>query len=401
MREAVVVAAGEPRRLTHLIGYVVPENASGGAADQAVAGPAPGSINSAEFSAEDLTGITVLDPVERIDFKLNQRGIRRDDGCEAVALAPARPDGELPPAYARRSSMREFAPEAVPLESLGGLLASLTQLEAGGLPKYRYPSGGGLYPVQAYVYVKPGRVQNLDPGVYYHDPREHRLVLMSAGAVLDSGTQLPHNRQIFERAAFAIFLVGRLAAIEPLYGPLARDFCMLEAGYMGQLLMSVAPDHQVGLCPVGAMDFAAVRPMFDLDDSHFLTHLLIGGPVADGAWDKSGHGSARRPSAGRPGEPELAGSLRDFVAEKLPGHMRPAEYIVLGQLPLRPTARSTGACCPRRRRPGPHGHRTCRRATTPSGPCWPLRCGCCRSMASASTRTSLTSAPTRCRWFRS
>jgi epothilone synthetase B len=341
VREAVVVAAGEPRRLTHLIGYVVPENASGGAADQAVAGPAPGSINSAEFSAEDLTGITVLDPVERIDFKLNQRGIRRDDGREAVALAPARPDGELPPAYARRSSMREFAPEAVPLESLGGLLASLTQLEAGGLPKYRYPSGGGLYPVQAYVYVKPGRVQNLDPGVYYHDPREHQLVLMSAGAVLDSGTQLPHNRQIFERAAFAIFLIGRLAAIEPLYGPLARDFCMLEAGYMGQLLMSVAPDHQVGLCPVGAMDFAAARPMFDLDDSHFLTHLLIGGPVADGAWDKSGsgHGSARRPSAGRPGEPELAGSLRDFVAEKLPGHMRPAEYIVLGQLPLTPNGK--------------------------------------------------------------
>jgi len=341
VRAAVVIAAGEPRRRTHLIGYVVLENASAGTADPAAAGPAPGSINTAEFRAEDLTGISVLDPVERIDFKLNQWGIRRDAGREAVALAPARPDGELPPAYARRSSVREFSPEALPFESLGGLLASLTQLEDGGLPKYRYPSGGGLYPVQAYVYVKPGRVQNLDPGVYYHDPREHQLLLMSAGAVLDSDTQLPHNRQIFERAAFAIFLIGRLAAVEPLYGPLARDFCMLEAGYMGQLLMSVAPEHRVGLCPVGAMDFAAARPMFDLDDSHLLTHLLIGGPVADSARDTSGsgHGSARRPSAGRPDEPELAGRLRDFVAEKLPGHMHPAEYIVLGQLPLTPNGK--------------------------------------------------------------
>ena len=88
----------------------------------------------------------MLDPVERIDFKLISGVSGATPAREAVALAPARPDGELPPAYARRSSVREFSPEAVPFESLGGLLASLTQLEAGGPPTYRYPSGGGLYP---------------------------------------------------------------------------------------------------------------------------------------------------------------------------------------------------------------------------------------------------------------
>ena len=333
VRDAVVVAAGEARHLTHLIGYVVPENASAVAAGPAPAA-APVSMDPAQFKTEDLDGISVLDPLERIDFKLNQWGIRRDTGRAAVALAPAQADGELPLAGARRRSMREFLPEAMPVESLGGLLASLTQVESAGLPKYRYPSGGGLYPVQAYVYVKPGRVANLAAGVYYHDPREHRLLLMSEGAVLDSGTQLPHNRQIFERAAFAIFLTGRLAAIEPLYGPLARDFCLLEAGYMGQLLMSAAPEFQVGLCPVGAMDFDSARPWFDLDDSHFLTHLLIGGPVADGAWDSDEHGAVRRSPAPGRGEPELAGRLRDFLAEKLPGPMRPADYVLLGQLPL-------------------------------------------------------------------
>jgi len=331
VRDAVVVAAGQPRQLTHLIGYVVPENALAETAGQATAGPAPGSIDPTEFRADDLTGISVLDPVERIDFKVNQWGIRRDPPREVVTLAPRRPDGEPPTPRMRRRSVREFAAEVVPVGALGGLLASLAQLEAdGGLPKYRYPSGGGLYPVQAYVYVKPGRVQDLDPGVYYHDPREHQLRLMSAGAVIDAATQLPHNRQIFEGAAFVIFLIGRLAAVEPLYGPLARDFCVLEAGYMGQLLMSEAPAHQVGLCPVGAMDFDPVRPLFDLDDSHFLTHLLIGGPV-----DDSGAGLV----AARPGEPDLATRLRDFVAQKLPGHMRPAEYMLLGQLPLTPNGK--------------------------------------------------------------
>jgi SagB-type dehydrogenase family enzyme len=195
--------------------------------------------------------------------------------------------------------------------------------------------------VQAYLYVKPGRVQNLASGVYYHDPREHKLLLMSAGAVLDSATQLPHNRQVFERAAFAIFLIGRLAAVEPLYGSMARDFCLLEAGYAGQLLMSVAPGYHVGMCPIGAMDFDPVRAMFDLDDTDFLAHLLIGGPVAESAGDSSGSGpgAARRPSAGRLGEPDLEGQLRNFIAEKLPGHMRPAEYVVLSQFPLTPNGK--------------------------------------------------------------
>jgi acyl carrier protein len=95
----------------------------------------------------------------------------------------------------------------------------------------------------------------------------------------------------------------------------------------------------VGLCPVGAMDFDSARPLFDLDDTHFLTHLLIGGPLASDAGDGSGSGAASRPAAAQPGEPELVAGLRDFVAQKLPVHMRPAEYVVLGQLPLTPNGK--------------------------------------------------------------
>jgi len=334
---AVVTAAGEPRQLTHLVAYVVP-------ADPGTAG----------FSAADLAGVSVLDPVQRIDFKLNEPGIRRDTGRQAVALARAQPEAALREAHTRRSSVREFSAAPVPAESLGELLASLAQIQTDDLPKYRYPSGGGLYPVQTYVYVKPDRVASLAAGVYYHDPRQHRLLLISPGAVLDADTQLPHNRDMFVSAAFAIFLVGQLGAVEPLYGAVSRDFCLLEAGYMGQLLMTVAPDQDIGLCPVGGMDFDRVRPFFDLEASHILAHFLVGG-LPDTEPRRTERAGRDEASGG------LAGALREFLAGKLPAHMRPAQYVMLDRLPLTPNGKMD-----RRQLPAPEGAR--RPAPTPDTP---------------------------------
>ena len=39
------------------------------------------------------------------------------------------------------------------MQEFSDCLNCLYQIEVDGLPKYRYPSGGGLYPVQTYVYV--------------------------------------------------------------------------------------------------------------------------------------------------------------------------------------------------------------------------------------------------------
>jgi epothilone synthetase B len=354
VRDAAVAATGTQRQLTRLVAYVVPKDRGPAANGNAQNGKAPdgnaqngnaqngnaqngnapngsGKDQSA-FKQEQLAGISVLDPVARIDFKLSQWGIRRDTDREAVALPGGEPDEATRRPYAERRSVRDFSAKPLPLAAFGELLRSLTQIEMGGLPKYRYASGGGLYPVQTYVYVKPDRVENIPGGVYYHDPKGHRLVAMSPGELLDASTQMPHNRAIFGKAAFVILLIGQLAAVEPLYGGLARDFCLLEAGYMSQLLMSVAPSQRIGLCPVGAMEFEPVRPFFHLDDSHILVHLLFGGLASDegvpGA-PAAGHATGSAAPGGG-----LTGELRGLLRATLPGHMQPSAYVVLDSLPL-------------------------------------------------------------------
>jgi SagB-type dehydrogenase family enzyme len=146
--------------------------------------------------------------------------------------------------------------------------------------KYLYPSAGSLYAVQTYLHLKPGAVEGLAAGAYYYHPVDHALLCLTPDAEIDARIHEPHvNRPIFEQAGFSIFLVARVNAIAPLYGDYSPRFASLEAGHMGQVLMSFAPENKIALCPIGDVEFEPLRAMFDLDEDHVLMHLFVGGPM--------------------------------------------------------------------------------------------------------------------------
>jgi SagB-type dehydrogenase family enzyme len=301
VRAAVVTAVGAPRSNRRLVAYVVADRA-------ATTNPMvpAGSVRP------DLAPVPLLPAhagqLEKLEFKLSEPGLRRGDGRRpAVGLMYEADPAELADVYLNRRSHREFLPEPVSLADLGGLLGALLQIELERLPfpKYRYPSAGNLYPVQAYVFVRPGGVAGLSAGVYYFHPREHRLVLLAEGDLIGRDAHYPVNQKSFESSAFSIFLVGRLAAIEPMYGLMALDYAMLEAGFMSQLLMTLAPECSLGLCPVGSLtDFDSLRGWFDLDDSDVLLYSLLGGRPREGSFTAAaeapvaGDGVAASRSAG-------------------------------------------------------------------------------------------------------
>ncbi|SCG54237.1 non-ribosomal peptide synthetase [Micromonospora halophytica] len=314
VRQAAVLAAGPDRHRRRLVAFVVPDGTGG------AAGPA-GTDLDPKVAEKKVLGDVEADPVRRTEFTLARRGLRTDLTGTPVDLPSTLDDNRAEEVWARRASRRVFADRPVPLTDLARLLENLRSRDGEVLPKYRYASAGALYPVQTYVHVRPGRVDGLAGGSYYHDPVAHRLVPVRPDVDLDRGAHVSTNQPTYDGSAFQIFLVGRMSAIEPLYGTRALHFCLLEAGEMSQLLDESAPGLQLGLCQLGLIaDEHAVRDLLALDDDDRVLHSLLGG-VLDPAPRPAGGGT-------------LADRLRAHAAATLPHYMVPGTVVTLDRLPL-------------------------------------------------------------------
>jgi amino acid adenylation domain-containing protein len=336
MRQAVVRAWEDPHGGKRLVAYCVPEQQelawSAAAGDPIRSNTPEPPLGPVRMMGLGGFGEGLLDPAQRTTFTLSQPGLRRLNGEPAIPL-PAEPldEPELQHCLARKSH-RSFVSGRLPLEALAELLGCLRQFQPAGrsLPKYRYPSAGSLYPVQTYVAIKPDGVEDLPSGLYYYCPREHRLFLVSADAHLDRSIHHPVNRSLFDSASFELFLVANLAANTPLYGPLARDFCLLEAGHMGQLLMETAAVGNIaGLCPIGHLDFESIRSQFRIDSDHSLVYSFLGGRAAPPGMET---GSQRQSTAHR--ADDFVKGVKEFLASRLPDYMLPSAFVLLESLPL-------------------------------------------------------------------
>ncbi len=260
-----------------------------------------------------------LDASGREALRASEPGLRRiSAGDSCIALAPP-VSGEA----RRDASRRELAGRPVPFGSLGRLLSVLLGIKTPEWPlaKYRYPSGGALYPVQVYLAAGPDAVEGLAEGAYYYHPRRHCLIPVRPGPIGGA-------------TGLSLFLVGQLDAVQPIYGEWALDFCFLEAGYMSHLLAGNGPRHGIGLTPAEGLDPELLAPLLDLGPGHVVLHALAGGAVAqedevDGA-EAPGSGEEERTVSAADFEDELKACLR----RKLPNHMVPATFVFLEAMPL-------------------------------------------------------------------
>ncbi|MFL0799413.1 MAG: amino acid adenylation domain-containing protein [Agarilytica sp.] len=161
--------------------------------------------------------------------------------------------------YRLRACQREYQDDVVEQGQLTRLLA-LSQMNAQSQSLYVDVIGTPC--VTLYVYVKAGRVQGLQAGVYRYDNDRHELHFCSG---IDESRMAmaytPFNRQHFKRAAFCVYMVQRegLSALSP---ERAQHLSYVSAGALGQVMMERQAEFSLGLCPIGAVRFDKISDAF-------------------------------------------------------------------------------------------------------------------------------------------
>ena len=234
-----------------------------------------------------------------------------------------------------RYSARAFSKQPVPFAALAELLSTLSDADSVGMTaRRRYPSAAAEYAVRPFVHVAHGRVEGLEGGLFQLDATRTRLSVGDSSFLVPQGVHAPWNRVLADQAAFTLYLVAELGKLKQKYGAAARDLCLIESGYIGQLLMCAAAEIGLALCPIGGMETELFRGSFPLSDDAEFTHYLVGGMPPPGMLPARRATGARDASSRVSRGDRTAKQLREFLRSRLPGHMVPSEVRVLRELPL-------------------------------------------------------------------
>ncbi len=174
-----------------------------------------------------------------------------------------------------RHSVREFdTQQKVSFHQLSALLASVREYAFQEQKKYLYPSGGGLYPIDIYLFIKENRVENLPQGIYLYVPYQNTLSMVEIPETDFKEAHYFANQAIHEGSAFSVYLVYNAAYSMPKYDGLGYYLGIVDSGIISQALTIQAFSNGLGSCIIGEMNFEAIAKYFHLSEVQKYLHCI-------------------------------------------------------------------------------------------------------------------------------
>lgn len=154
-----------------------------------------------------------------------------------------------------RVSARGFGPEPIGFEEVGKPLVSgygiTRQNEDNDYPRpFRaVPSGGGLYPLEIYLYAH--RVDGLARGLYHFDPEDLTLDVLRLGDEAGQIAAFMVQPELFRQAAATLFVSAVFVRSIFKYGDRGYRFALLEAGHLAQNVLLTAAELGLAAVSIG------------------------------------------------------------------------------------------------------------------------------------------------------
>jgi len=195
-----------------------------------------------------------------------------------IKLPPPRTDGpiSLEQAILRRRSRREYTDTPLQLTQVSQLLWT-----AQGITEPRVwiglrsaPSAGGLYPLEIYVAVKKGGVQELEPGIYHYKPREHELELLIKGDFSEQLMTACVEQEWVRDAAINLVFTAVVERTKRRYGERGWQYILQESGHAAQNVYLQAETLGLGCVVIGAFYESEIEKILDLPSGEIPIYVM-------------------------------------------------------------------------------------------------------------------------------
>ena len=166
-----------------------------------------------------------------------------------------------------------FDKTPISFEEFSNVLSILGQKKDDDRISYYYPSAGGLYPIDVYIYIKQNRVSGLDEGLYYYHPPYNRLHKISNKKFGDE-IHYSINKATFNESAFSVYFIYNAGASMPKYGGLGYFYACIDTGIMVATLNALCEKYNIGICCIGDMNYSKIQSEFSLDSDKIFLHCI-------------------------------------------------------------------------------------------------------------------------------
>jgi SagB-type dehydrogenase family enzyme len=130
------------------------------------------------------------------------------------------------------------------------------------------PSAGALYPMDIYAVVGRGGVEGFDAGVYYYEPENHAVSLVTEGDLRRELSGASLSQMWMAGAPINLVITAEYNRIGIKYGQRGMRYAMMEAGHIGQNIFLQAEALGLGAGIVGAFDDKNVTRVMNIPRSH-------------------------------------------------------------------------------------------------------------------------------------
>lgn len=179
-----------------------------------------------------------------------------------------------------RRSRRHYSTVAMTLEELSNILyysyGITGHLDKTDLELRAVPSGGGLYPIDIYMYVN--NVNSLENGIYYYDPFEHKLIMVNDNDFTKISTEVSGYSAMIDTAAVTFILAANLWRNQWKYHERGYRVVFLDCGHVAENLHLMSTAYSLGSCCLMGFVDDELNDLLELDgiSEHSMYMITVG-----------------------------------------------------------------------------------------------------------------------------